>query len=198
MFGKKWKRTLPLALAIHTLRSQIDIRKAAKILSIEQVEETLQIIASTNPDKILNPNASNLPLEETEKAYPEFTHLLAIDAKYEHKLFRYLLDFRDYWNNAISLLAVYIQLAVENNDQQRLQRGLDLVKFFRQRIKAQKDLTEKFDAATTDPDVRNQVYGSEYIPSEYHQALLDLTEAEVLSFYKDQKTSFYQAGIDLA
>jgi|GEM_PF-2202476 len=143
-------------------------------LTLVQLEETLEALVS-NP---------YLPLSGNEDRFKVFDEIRKIDQNYAYKLFPFFLDPRSYWDNAVTLLAAYVQKCSEEFKEDKMEKALEFLTKIRQYI------SQIASPQITDPH--------RYIPSSYKMALLDLVEAEITSLIKKQDVGFYQLGIENA
>lgn len=160
------------------LRLKLNLESAMENLSQEQVFETIQTITNA-PDHPLYIGCD--PLHE---CYPQFQKINQIDQKYEYRLLAYFADFSMYWNNAITLLSVYSQKAIEGNRQEDIRQALEFCQILRVKIEQQ----EKVELIAKEG----------LTPHAHSLATLDLTEAELRAQTKDQDIFFYQKGISSA
>ncbi len=108
--------------------------------------------------------------------YPQLQELEELDAQNATKLRAYFADFREYWNNTITLLSVYAQKVTEANQQGSIHEAISFCEDIRLRIQGQK----------------------EYLPHSYSQVVLDITEAELRAQATNKSLDFYMNGIKLA
>lgn len=152
----------------------------------KQLEEML--LALTDPgipnNRVISPDISWRNLDEFHRRYPELGKIQEIDQRNYYKFYRYFFDTRTYWDNAITLLSVYVQKCLEKNQLDKMKGALDMVEVFRARIEAQ----EMADQASP--------LRISCSPSSYKLAQLGLVEAEIRSQIQSDDVFYYLAGID--
>ncbi|MDD5348205.1 MAG: glycosyl hydrolase family 8 [Candidatus Omnitrophica bacterium] len=116
------------------------------------------------------------PLGEPLLRDAQFQQVFLIDQQEQnqHNLLPFLADRREYWNNIITLLSVYIQKLIEENNTAELADALMICQYVSAHV------------ASAEPEVA---------PHTYNRVVLLLVEAELRAQTTDQDISFYEEGI---
>jgi endo-1,3-1,4-beta-glycanase ExoK len=166
--------------------SRLDPLSVEDRVPLEQMEAVVKAIAGRPASQVVNEDLEWSTLDELHQYYPELGQIMTLDRQSEQQFYWYFFDGRTYWENAISLLAVYLQSCMNDNRQDKLPEIVTLIGQFRARIGQQ----QAFD--------RTAIGALDYAPSAYRLAALDLIEAEVRAQVQGQDIDFYLEGINRA
>ena len=140
------------------------------------VEAFLQI----NPDLPINFDLSS------RQDYAEVRALQALDAKFtETALSPYFYDPRVFWENAVTLLSVYTQKAIEEQDKEKIGKAIKACELMLQRFENQLSIEKEITP-------KNYAY-----PSTHNLASLKLMLADARSQLKTLDEAVYEESINL-
>jgi beta-glucanase (GH16 family) len=168
-------------------RAELRLVDIADKVEYRQVEEIMNALTGAIPDnRIINPDIAWQSLDENHKLYPELGRILELDEQCSYQFYRYFNDSRTYWDNAITLLSVYVQMSLERNELDKMEYALEMVERFRARI-ANQEIADRASPTRISS-----------CPSSYKMAQLGLVEAEIRSQIQSADINYYIEGVNTA